>query len=696
MNELTFVARLGGSITLRCERLSDAGQSPLIAKGDVEESQVDAAGSVRRCDIRLSTIGGRKLASGEVKRPELKEGRDCRNESLRSDARNKAIARGLPYYFTCNMARVVLWRVTELPGIPDKEVREYELAQITHSRQVEPHWATIEGAWLDFIDDLESRLQAEDVTRPIATSTEVLVVRNAINAIADEAITRVTRQVALNRTLAMRIRAEALKVFGFNAALETEYPDRLKEDLLQLLRFGAFVATQKLLLYRVLQDTGPKRTDPFRLDPLAIPSDSTDPSAIHKILLLASAHAIERSRDYETAFTPDPLSELLFIKPKTADEIRDCRVGDVWSRLQSAVDSVSWVAISQNLVGYLYEMIVDPQYRHELGQFYTPEDVVDTLVTYAVRNAADRVLDPAAGGGSFLRSAYIRKTALGDFHHTALESTWGCEITAFAAELSTITLATANTEAPAAYPRVVLRDFFMLQPDQVTDLDIPDSEEDIAIPKSYDAVVGNPPYISYRRITNHSAILQSLKRRKGRLKYPRFSGKSDEYVWFLVHATRFLHAGNPEKNVPGGRLSFVVSSALLFADYGVPLIQFLGQHYKIISVVDSMVERWFAYADTNAILLMLERCEDSSERSSNTIRFVRLRRRLANLLARPDEPLRRQSLEDLVELVTTAPHGDDDPRISVNHVQQGEHGGLSFIANKRPDDSLPGLGEGFH
>lgn len=106
MNELTFAGWLAEFTAVRARKLMDAGDAPLIATAAIEEKQIDEAGVVRRCDIRLNTSRGRKLVSGELKRPEVPEGRDPRNEKLRSDARRKALARGLTYYFTCNIAQV--------------------------------------------------------------------------------------------------------------------------------------------------------------------------------------------------------------------------------------------------------------------------------------------------------------------------------------------------------------------------------------------------------------------------------------------------------------------------------------------------------------------------------------------------------------------------------------------------------------
>jgi len=388
-----------------------------------------------------------------------------------------------------------------------------------------------------------------------------------------------------------------------------------------VLRLAAFGLAQKLILRRVLADVGPKRTKPFRLDELV---------------------------DVEGS-------------------------GEVWQRLVQSINAVSWAAISNNLVGFLYEAIVEAEYRHLLGQYYTAEDVVDILTTFAIRAPGDTAMDPAGGGGSFARSLYHRKRALGDTHEQALSEIWAFDIAAFAAELTTITLATADTVEPAAYPRVLLRDFFSVRPGMKTELQIPGETGPLTVPKSFDAIVGNPPYISYRRQTNRSTIERALVQASRELALPAFTGKSDAYVWFFIQATRFLQQG--------GRLAFIVSAAMLFADYGVPLVRFLGRYYRIRAVVDSSVERWFVDADTNTVMLMLEREDDEDARAGSDIRFIRLRRPLAQLLPAADRPDRRGALEDLVDELLTAPAGVGDPRWQVNVRRQGTDGGLTLVGD---------------
>jgi hypothetical protein len=668
MNELTFAGWLAEFTATRAKRREEAGEPVLIASGAIEERQVDANGRVRRCDLRFNSSSGRKLASGELKRPEVPEGRDPRNEKLRFDARRKAVARGLPYYFTCNIADVVLYAVANSPSEDDLEVGAFNLAPITRSGQAEAYRDQIDRRWSEFLDALESKLTAIGRTRPTVTTEDVIAIRDAIYAVANEVIPRVLRRVGADPSLAEELRQESARSFNFPAALQNKFPDKFREELVQMLRFGTFVVTQKLILYRVLEDAGPRRSDPYRLDQLEVPRASTDPQAVKTVLDQAFSLAIRRSKDYETAFSPQNFVGLVFTDPEGGQETTECQIGEVWNQLLTTVKNVSWLSISQNIVGLLYEVIVEERFRHQLGQFYTPEDVVDLLTGFAIREPGDIVLDPATGGGSFLRSAYHRKRALGETHGSALATIWGCEITAFAAELSTVTLVTSDTNEPAAYPRILLRDFFELKPGLETELEIPGELGRLKIPLQFDAVIGNPPYISYRRITNQVKILNALATASEDISMPKFTGKSDAYLWFIVHATQFLRNG--------GRLSFVVSSAILFADYGIPLIRFIGHHFRIRAIVDSTVERWFADADTNTVLLMLERETDAEARSSNFIRFVRLRRPLAQLIPDPSNPNRRGKIEELVDQILEAEATEDDPRMQVNLVIQGTDGGL--------------------
>jgi hypothetical protein len=79
-------------------------------------------------------------------------------------------------------------------------------------------------------------------------------------------------------------------------------------------------------------------------------------------------------------------------------------------------------------------------------------------------------------------------------------------------------------------------------------------------------------------------------------------------------------------------------------------------------------------------LLLLEREEDEDTRATNVIRFIRLRRPLAQFIPDPSSAERRGRIEELLEIMLAAPATEDDPRWQVNVVAQGEDGGLEIDA----------------
>jgi hypothetical protein len=67
-------------------------------------------------------------------------------------------------------------------------------------------------------------------------------------------------------------------------------------------------------------------------------------------------------------------------------------------------------AIREDILKELYQQLVDPSERHDLGEYYTPEWLAQMIVGQALKgNAKRRVLDPAAGSGTFLVSALHHK-----------------------------------------------------------------------------------------------------------------------------------------------------------------------------------------------------------------------------------------------------------------------------------------------
>ena len=64
--------------------------------------------------------------------------------------------------------------------------------------------------------------------------------------------------------------------------------------------------------------------------------------------------------------------------------------------------------VDEDILKTLYQDLVDPQARHELGEYYTPDWLAEYMVEQTVARPTDSILDPACGSGTFL-AAVIRK-----------------------------------------------------------------------------------------------------------------------------------------------------------------------------------------------------------------------------------------------------------------------------------------------
>lgn len=76
--------------------------------------------------------------------------------------------------------------------------------------------------------------------------------------------------------------------------------------------------------------------------------------------------------------------------------------------------------ISEDVLKSLYEGLVDPETRHDLGEYYTPDWLADRIVRRLLAaNAKASVLDPACGSGTFLyMSVREKRRVLGDSAET--------------------------------------------------------------------------------------------------------------------------------------------------------------------------------------------------------------------------------------------------------------------------------------
>jgi len=252
--------------------------------------------------------------------------------------------------------------------------------------------------------------------------------------------------------------------------------------------------------------------------------------------------------------------------------------------------------------------------RHLFGQHYTPHQVARLLAALAIRSSGDLVLDPSCGDGRLLEAALTLKRELA-FNDTvssnSADHVFGIERSLTAARTARETGASV-TEA----------DFFEIVPGA-------QSDTPPLFPVAFDALIGNPPYIRQELIGSMGK--QRIEAQLARdcaaspdVFWPRWSRRSDIYVYFFAHSISFLK--------DQGRLVYLTASSWLDTGYGSALREFLLENFRVVAVVESMVESFFADASINTCITVLERDADRDARERNSIRFVRFNRTLDQIL----------------------------------------------------------------
>ena len=311
-----------------------------------------------------------------------------------------------------------------------------------------------------------------------------------------------------------------------------------------------------------------------------------------------------------------------------------------------------------DLLGTRYAEALSAEERRSRGQFYTPPAVAGWLTRWALdgdeagdvdgqsRSGDDppRVLDPAAGTGTFPLAAFdrLRERAPEADLDDLLSRIVAVDVDDVALHLAGLRLsARAGGRPVGAFDRRV-RSFFDLEPAAEGS-----KRGDDRIVAPVDAVVGNPPFVRAGDLSpgrdHFRDHLEAFGPAGGGASVDGaspyadgeavLSRRSDAYVYFVTHATRFLR--------PGGRLGLVLPAKWLESDYGAGFRRFLVDQYRVRAVVGFDARAFDALVDT--VLLLAERRARPGvdDDAASRVNFLRLEEpldasaSLSDLLADP-------------------------------------------------------------
>ena len=214
------------------------------------------------------------------------------------------------------------------------------------------------------------------------------------------------------------------------------------------------------------------------------------------------------------------------------------------------------------------------------GGYYTPPEIARFILKWVMSSSPQRLLEPSCGDGIFF-------STLSDLGFGSIQSLVGVEIEA--------------QEATKA--QKVVNSFENIDTQIVADDFLSWALTQFSLSSSFDAIVGNPPFIRYQYLDKHlQAVAQDI------FKYfnLNFTRHTNAWVPFIIASLALLK--------PSGRLGMVVPSELLHILYAEPLRKYLIEVCSRVQIIDP-IELWFQDTLQGAVLLLAEKKEVPTDRS---------------------------------------------------------------------------------
>jgi hypothetical protein len=236
--------------------------------------------------------------------------------------------------------------------------------------------------------------------------------------------------------------------------------------------------------------------------------------------------------------------------------------------------------------GEIYIPEVNVYFKKQIGAFYTPQAVADILCEWSIRTKYDYILEPSFGECCFLESSYHRLKQLGSTEPLAQLN--GCDI---------------DQTAHDYLKNKFRSDSFninFLKSDYLVTTDSSFGE------RKFDAVIGNPPYISHHKLNN---LYKNYINEQISIDNTKISKRSSLWAYFLIHSLRFLNNN--------GRMAWILPNSLLQSDYSKKLLNILQEKFEKNYIISSS-ERLFLDQGTEERTIILL-CDNFLADSGNTI-----------------------------------------------------------------------------
>lgn len=260
-------------------------------------------------------------------------------------------------------------------------------------------------------------------------------------------------------------------------------------------------------------------------------------------------------------------------------------------------------SLKEDTLGKLFEKLIDEAERKNLGQFYTPTELVDYIIEFLDIKPDSKILDPTCGCGVFLTTVYkhLRK-----INKHALRNIYGVDLNKTAVELARTNLWLKDKMQEKSLE--VLEQNIKIGNSIIDDKILCDTafnwyEEFDHVLQSggFDFIIGNPPYVTLKNgidfVTNDPFFSQII------------NGPVNAASLIIMRSLQLL------KN--GGIMAFVLPKTLLRVGSYSKLREFILNSCQILRIVD--LGTYFPNVRGEQILLFVKKSVDTKTFDKNPV-----------------------------------------------------------------------------
>ena len=267
-------------------------------------------------------------------------------------------------------------------------------------------------------------------------------------------------------------------------------------DVYNLCQLANYLLYLKIMFYSYLQ----REVKSLDLRPLEIPEDR---KLLNKVLRSRFDDVLKH--DFENIFTENILDEFEF----------EQRYLPVLKRNVEQIGKLNFKQLNADVIGSIYNTLIDNQEQHNRGQHFTNTNEVDIVNAFCINETTQNVFDSGCGAGTFLVRGYqfLKLYHPKLKHQQLLEKLWGVEIAPFPVFLATMNLCLLDIKEMDNYPVIINSDFNEVESNSSYHLIFKNANKTFKVKSLgkklsevkmpvFEACVGNPPYIRQELIEN--------------------------------------------------------------------------------------------------------------------------------------------------------------------------------------------------